>query len=109
MRAAQSKFCYEKRTILDPSPDSANIRRGFDHGLTRFAGKSFREVRHVDHNSIDAVARRRMRIGHGAQAHVFRTLVGAVPLGESDEEALFGREAVDGLKVLVFVGILPRY
>src|SRR5258708_40730 len=88
-------------------PDTAYVRRRFHHGLTRFAGEGFREVGHVYDDSVDAVARGRVRVRHGAHTHIFGALVGAIPLGESNEEALLGSEAVDGLEMLVFVGVFP--
>jgi len=35
-----------------------------------------------------------VRVGHGAAPQVLRPVVGAGPLGEADEEALLGGEAV---------------
>src|SRR5947209_19989335 len=50
-----------------------------------------------------------MRIGHSAHPQVFRTFIGAIPLGEADEEALLRREPIQRLKILVFGGIFPGY
>src|SRR5205807_4349121 len=49
-----------------------------------------------------------MRIGRGPHAQVFRTLIGAGPLGKTHEESLIRRKAVGGLQVLAFVGVFPR-
>ncbi len=90
-------------------PDAAHIRCGLHHRLAWFAGECFGEVGHVYDDAVDAVARGGVRVGQGADAHVFGTFVGAVPLREADEEALLRGEAVDRLKVFVFVGIFPRH
>jgi len=50
-----------------------------------------------------------MWIGHRTHPQVFRTLVGTVPLRKSDKETLLRIKAIDGLKMLVFGGILPRH
>src|SRR5207245_5744983 len=48
-----------------------------------------------------------MRVGLGAHAKVFGSFVGASPLREASEEALFRREPVDVLEIFVLGGILP--
>src|SRR5690242_8577721 len=90
-------------------PDLANFIRRLAHCLSRFARKSLRKFWHVDHDSVDAIDRRGMRIGLGAETQIFRTLVSAIPLGEADEEALLGSEAIYRLQVLVLGRIFPRY
>ena len=44
------------------SPDAAAILA--DHGLTGLADEGLGELRHVDHQPVDATARRRVRVGH---------------------------------------------
>ena len=49
-----------------------------------------------------------MRIGDRTQALALGPFVAARPLRHADKEALVGRQAVRGLKVLPFGGFFPR-
>src|SRR5581483_7714317 len=86
-------------------PDAAGV--GANHGVVGFAGERFGELRHVTHDAVDPVFVGRMLVGDGVHPLTLRTLVAASPLRHTDEEALIGREAVDGLKILPLGGILP--
>ena len=80
---------------------------GADHGLSGAAGEGFAELGHVGDYAIDAVFLGRMRIGDGVGALAFGAFVAAGPLRHADEEALIGRQAVDGLQRLILGGFLP--
>ena len=82
-------------------PGLAHVGGGFHHGLARFAVECLGKLGHVYDDSVDAKARRRVGVDHGAHAQVFGTLVGAVPLRESDEETLLRGQTVAGLKFVV--------
>src|SRR6266550_3346250 len=70
MTAAASVFF---KTVL---PDLANSIRWLAHCLTRLAGESLRKLRHVDDDSVDAIERRGMGIGLGAETQILRTIIG---------------------------------
>src|SRR5271166_1366309 len=92
----------------DVSPYLTHLVRRFHHGLAGLAGERRAELRHIHHHAIDAVLRRRVRIGDGAGAQVLRTIVLAGPLGEADEEALVRSQTVAVGELLVLVGFFPR-
>src|SRR5215471_6919890 len=79
------------------------------HWLTGFATEGFLELRHVDDQAVDPVLAGRMRVGDGADAKIFRTLILARPLRVTDEEALVGREAVAIGEMLALGRLLPRH
>src|SRR5260221_12735737 len=88
-------------------PDAADFFWGFDHGLAGAARKGFGELRHVGDDAVDAVLGRRVRIGLRADTQIFRTVVGTIPLSETDEESLLGSEAVGRLRIFASVGRAP--
>src|SRR5204863_8278541 len=77
-------------------PNLTDLICRLDHRLSRFARKCLGELRHVYDHAVDTIFCRRMWIGNRADTEVFRTLVGARPLSEADEESLIGGEAING-------------
>src|SRR6266481_4014124 len=78
------------QTRVSVLPDEADFFCGLDHGLACFAAEGLSEFGHVHYYAVDAVLGWGVRIDLGAQAQVFGAVVGAVPLGVADEEALLG-------------------
>src|ERR1700687_1569024 len=80
------------------SPHTAGI--GSHHGLSRLARERLLKFGHIAHHAVDPFFPRRMRIGLRSQAQPFFALVLAPDLAKRQEEALFGRKAVDLLLIL---------
>ncbi len=72
-------------------PDFAQLICGAHHWLTGFAAERFGEFGHIDDHAVDAEPGGRVRIDLGAHAQIFGALVGAIPLRESNKEALLRR------------------
>src|SRR5207244_9866938 len=77
-------------------PNLTDLICRLDHRLGRFARKCLGELRHIYDHAVDTIFCRRMWIGNRADTEVFRTLIGARPLSEADEESLIGGEAING-------------
>src|ERR1039458_7274047 len=61
---------------------------------TLYAGKGPLELGHVDHETIDAIATRRVRVRLRMQAQIFGSIVLARPLRITDKESLLGCQAI---------------
>src|SRR6266851_9821249 len=86
-------------------PDLTCLR--FCHGLSSLAAEGGGELGQIGDDAVDAGESGGVGIGEGLDAAVGLAGVLAGPLGEADEEALVGGEAVYGLKIGGFGRLLP--
>src|SRR6202171_1873608 len=81
-------------------PDRAMLRRLAHHLRGVRAMERLLELRHVLHRPVHAERPLCMRVGQSATGLLLGRHVLAPHLGKAEEEALLGREAVDGFPLL---------
>src|SRR5271154_3127549 len=72
VRAGPPDPLFARSTLELALPDFAGL--GPHHRLAGFAGESLLELGHVRDNAVDAIFKRRMRVGDGVQPLAFGTL-----------------------------------
>src|SRR5450759_3605454 len=105
-RVRASLGCTRRSLMPPASPNPAGVLA--HHRLSRLTRKCLLELRRVLQRAVHAVAAGRVRVRHGAGADFLGRRVFAPDLGESQEEALLGGEAIQLLR-LALERVLKRH